>query len=62
MSKDKNECINCGGGLIITPAYPVAQRTIYCENCGKTPAQSRLDIKIVESEAARAKWIEVEND
>jgi len=39
MSKS-NECINCGGGLIITPAYPVSERTIYCGNCGLTPNQA----------------------
>jgi len=53
---DKNECVNCGGGLIITPAYPVADRTIYCENCGLTPKQAadesiaRLQTRVVQND------------
>lgn len=40
---EKNQCINCDGGLIITPAYPVAERTIYCGNCGLTPSQAKKE-------------------
>jgi uncharacterized protein with PIN domain len=31
------ECEMCGGELIITPAYPVRDRTVRCGNCGRTP-------------------------